>query len=354
MVRQPLSGGRTPKRLLALGDRRGVATHATGVRCAQLVDGLYARPTGWRLETAAEELDVSVRSVERYVRACADFVTDRAGRPRIEIVRQGGRRLVRLAPRVPARESTVFQVAALRLARALLRLAGGTVLEELLDDACERLESVARPEDRERLAGLKPKFYAIPFAEKHYRHLDDAVDRILRGLVEQCRLCIDYGGTGREGRVHVFDPYTLAVYRGGLYLIGRSDRYEKIIYLAVERIRTVELTDEHFEYPTRYSPRRHHRGVFGIIGGDETRVELLLMDPETAALLRARRLDLGERYHPRKDGTTLLTMRARGIDELANWVLGFGPHVQVLRPAALRERVARDLRAAGALYGATP
>src|SRR5262249_10512266 len=37
----------------------------------------------------------------------------------------------------------------------------------------------------------------------------------------------------------------------------------------------------------------------------------------------------GERFHPRKDRTRLLTMRVRGIDELTNWVLGLGPHVQV-------------------------
>jgi predicted DNA-binding transcriptional regulator YafY len=121
----------------------------------------------------------------------------------------------------------------------------------------------------------------------------------------------------------------------------------------VERILSVELGSERFDYPARYSPRRHHRGVFGIIRGEETRVELLLMDRETAALLGARRLNLGERFHPRKDGTTLLTMRVRGIDELANWVLGFGPHVKVLRPAALRERVGSDLRAASGLYEAT-
>ena len=57
--------------------------------------------------------------------------------------------------------------------------------------------------------------------------------------------------------------------------------------------------------------------------------------------------------HPRKEGTTLLTMRARGIDVLANWMLGFEPHVKVLRPAALRERVAWELRVAGELYEAT-
>jgi hypothetical protein len=45
---------------------------------------------------------------------------------------------------------------------------------------------------------------------------------------------------------------------------------------------------------------------------------MLLMDPETAALLRARRLNLAKRFQARNDGTTLLTMRVRGIDELAN------------------------------------
>src|SRR5262249_18513613 len=257
------------------------------------------------------------------------------------------------APRVPARESTVFQVASLRLASALLRFAGGTVLDQLLADACERLESVARPADQPLLAGLKRKFYAIPFAENYYRHPDDTTDPIRRGLNEERRLRLVSPGKGGPGHVHMFDPYTLAVYRGGLYLIGRSDRHAKVIYLAVERIRSVKLEAERFEYPARYSPRRHHRGVFGIIEGEELHVELLLMDPETAALLRARRLNLGERFQSRADGTTLLTMRVRGIDELANWVLGFGPHVQVLRPQALRQRVARDLRVASELYGTT-
>ena len=353
MPRQPLSEARTPKRLLALGDRRGVATHASAVRCAKLVDGLYSRPLGWSVEAAAAELGVSERSVERYVKACADFITDRAGRPRIEIVRQGGRRMIHLVRGAPDRESTVFQVAALRLARALLSFAGGTVLEQLLDDACERLESGARAEDRPRLEALGNKFHAIPFVEKHYRHLEDTVDRILNGLIKQRRLRIEYAGTGGAPRVHTFDPYTLAVYRGGLYLIGRSDRHDEIITLAVERVRSVELSPERFDYPERYSPRRHLQGVFGIMRGEETRVELLLMDPATAALVRARRLNLEERFQKRKDGTTLLTMRARGTEELANWVLGFGPHVKVLRPAALRDRVERDLRAAARLYEAT-
>src|SRR5262249_61080458 len=64
--RQPLSEVRTPKGLQALGVRRGKATHASAVRCAQLVDELYQRPLGWSLEAAASQLGLTVRSGASY------------------------------------------------------------------------------------------------------------------------------------------------------------------------------------------------------------------------------------------------------------------------------------------------
>src|SRR5262249_2459070 len=136
VARQPLSEVRTPKRLQALGVRRGKATHAPAVRCAQRVAGRYRRPRRWSLEGAASQLGLSERSIERYVKACADFITDQSGRPRIEIVRQGGRRILHLAQRAPDRESTLFQVAALRLARALIWLASRPGLVHTLAAAC--------------------------------------------------------------------------------------------------------------------------------------------------------------------------------------------------------------------------
>jgi hypothetical protein len=84
--------------------------------------------------------------------------------------------------------------------------------------------------------------------------------------------------------------------------------------------------------------------------GEETRVELLAMDPATTALLRAHRLNLGERFQKRTNGTTLLTMRVRGIEELANWVLRYGAHVRSCGRRRGGSGWARDLRAASALY----
>ena len=44
-------------------------------------------------------------------------------------------------------------------------------------------------------------------------------------------------------------------------------------------------------------------------------------------------------------------MTVRGTEELKNWILGFGPYMEVLRPPPLRDEVAAAVKAMAALYG---
>jgi predicted DNA-binding transcriptional regulator YafY len=165
---------------------------------------------------------------------------------------------------------------------------------------------------------------------------------------------IDYRGLSGEGHVQEFDPYTLAMRRGGLYLIGHSHLFRKIIYLAVERIRTADKLADRFTYPRTYSPEKYTEGTFGIIDGPETRGELLLLNADTAASLSSRRLHPTQRFTPCGDGPTRLTMTVRGRAELVPWILSLGPYVEVRKPRALREEVRQALAQAGARHNAAP
>ncbi len=210
-------------------------------------------------------------------------------------------------------------------------------------------QSLPAPQ-RARLDEFSRKFFVVPYAMKDYSEHDEQLDVIVQCLVDQRRARIDYAGLLGDGRVHDFDPYTLAMYRGGLYLIGRSHRGDAILKLAVERMRSVEKLPDRFDYPRDYSPEKHTEGVFGIIEGEESKVELLIHNPETEAYLRARRIHPTQEFRRRRDGTTVLTMTVRGTHELKNWVVGFGPYVEVLKPKALREEVAAAVREAAARY----
>ena len=107
----------------------------------------------------------------------------------------------------------------------------------------------------------------MPYAVKDDREHEDTLDRIVRCVIDQHRMRIDHGGVVGEGKVHDFEPYTLAQYRGGLYLIGYSHLYEQIIWLAVERIRTAEKLSERFDYPSTYTPSDTPRACSGSSAG---------------------------------------------------------------------------------------
>lgn len=123
--------------------------------------------------------------------------------------------------------------------------------------------------------------------------------------------------------------------------------------MAVERMRKVELLAgegggfQKFIYPSNFRPDRYTEGAFGIIVEEKpTEVEILIHNAETEAYLRARNIHPTQKFIKRRDVATVLTMTVRGTTELQNWIFGFGPWLEVLKPHALREQVASLLRAA--------
>jgi proteasome accessory factor B len=329
------------------------ATYNTATRLARIVLGLVGRPTGWSFQAIQNELRISERTLLRYLAACRKELTTPDGTPLLEVVRHGERRTLRLADAVRTPGSTAYQALSFYFALSVLQFLDGTILKDGVEDLWQAFHRTLPPAQQTRLANLQKKFFSVPYAMKDYRECDDLLDTIVRALVDQHTLRVTYAGLwrgGDEGTVHDFDPYTLAMYRGGLYLIGRSHSYRKIVYLAVERIRSVDMLPQTFPYPTRYSPEKHTEGTFGIVDGDETDVSLLILTREGADLVQSRRLHPTQQFEELPDGTTVLTMRVRGTAELANWVLSMAPHVKVLTPDELREEVRDRIGQSAALY----
>jgi predicted DNA-binding transcriptional regulator YafY len=322
-------------------------TYPAALRFARLVHELHRRPGGVSLADLRVVLDgISDRAIRRYVAACREL-TDHRGRPVIEPYRIAGRPALRLADHAVALDSAKYDVLAVYFALALLRVLEGTAFRDSAQRLWERLRRALPPLTQTRLGDVDRKFYSIPYAVKDYREHTETVDLIVQCLLEQRRMRIDYGD---PPRTHEFEAYTLAEYRGGLYLIGRSHMGEKIVTLAVERIRRADRLPERFDYPARYSPAKHTEGTFGIIEGEETRVDLRILNDDTLRFLRARRIHPTQQFRRRSDGTWLLSMRVRGTTELANWVLGHTPWIEVIRPRELREHVKERLAKAVALY----
>jgi proteasome accessory factor B len=325
-------------------------TYGAAARLARLLYGLLSRPRGWSFDAIEAELGISERTLLRYLAACRRDLLDAEGRPIIEAFRSGERRMLRLAQTDRMEESAAYQVLFFYFASSVFQFLDGTVIKEGVADLWERFLRSVPSAQRARLTDFQRKFYAVPHAMKDYREFDAQLDAIVFCLANNRSLRVEYASVQGGSKVHDFDPYSLLMYRGGLYVVGRSHLRRQVITLAVERMRQVERLPASFDYPSGYAPQKHTEGIFGIIEGPQASVELLIKDAQTRAYLESRRIHPTQEFRARRDGGAVLSMTVRGTDELKYWILGFGPHIEVLKPASLRAEVAALLRTAAQAY----
>ena len=333
-------------------------TYGAAIRLARIASELFSKPYGWSFGAIEESLEISGRTLARYVSVLRSDLVDSRGSPLVEVVGTGAARKLRLASSMKAQEPSSYQVALLYFSMTVLKFLEGTVLEEGVEGLWEKLYQNLTLTQQTRLSDLQRKFYAVLYAPKDYAAFSDQLDIILRALLDQSRLTVDYAGLTGEGNVHDFDPYSLIAYRGGLYLLGHSHRSNAIIYLAVERIRSIDFIRQEdgrparFIYPRGFDPAVHTQGTFGIVEGPETRVELKIHNEQTVAYVRSRTIHRTQRFTRRRDGTTIMTMEIRGTTELANWIMSMGAWIEVLKPLSLRKDIAERHAAASRMYRA--
>lgn len=247
----------------------------------------------------------------------------------------------------------------LYMAFTALRFLDGVIPRERITRLWREMTKRLSLGDSLSLTSFDDRFCSVPHTPKDYSGCQETLEVVADAVVRQHVLSVGYYGLRGEGKTHRFEPYTLAMYKGGLYMIGKSDQYpDPAITLAVERIDTVRvLTGPDgepltFRRPPRFSPEKHFEGVFGIMGDSpERQVELEIQNPETESRLAERVIHPSQEIVRRRGRKPVLRMRVRGLAELANWVLGYGGYLKVLAPAELRDEVRRRLREASALYG---
>lgn len=333
---------------LDIENRRKVQRWLAGLRFG-VFNGVF-NPYVLRLENrAGEEVPGDVEDVEE-IAATRIF--------RVRLVSAGGEGPPTTMP---------DDLLAVYLAFTALRYLEGIVPHEAVQRVWRDLVRALGPDEGLSIASFEQKFYAFPFAPKRYDGCREILATVVDALVRQHVLDVRYFGLDGTGRDHRLEPWTLAMHKGGLYLVGRSNgQYETT--LSVERIDQVEkVLDEagepvRFRRPKDYSPAKYFEGQFGILGGEETEVELEIQNRETELRLRERLVHPTQEFVEAPAGAlpgdaarkVVLRMRVRGTVELLWWILGQGPYLKVLKPASLRDRVAREAEAIAALYRLEP
>ncbi len=239
--------------------------------------------------------------------------------------------------------------------RKLFTFLEGTSFQTEMDGAVERLEPAIPRLGRDLVRDLDRRFLAVPEHAKSYGgEASEVIDELVTAVLYGHPIEVRYTKPSGLLRLYRLLPYTLAVYRQGLYVLAHDVEADQVKTFAVERIAEIARNrKEPFTIPADWNPQEHLRHAFGITGGTPEPVRVVF-SPEVRTYIRERTWHSSQALSARPDGWLELALHVAITPELISWVLSFGADAKVLEPASLGEQVQAGLRAALAAYEAVP
>ncbi len=298
--------------------------------------------------SAARELGVT----DRTVRADLDGLREQ-GAPVEWDARRGTYRLTDAAAPLPALHVSRADFAAFLVAQHALQALGESATAATLGDVADRLAAL-----------LPARVYVEPQSlVRHLRVLGsgprtDARPAFHAPLLEAAEarqvVLLRYYSASRDATTERrVEPYALAHQAGRWYLAAYCLHAGDWRDFRLDRIETLSPTPDFFD-ARPFSADAYFGAAFGMHRGDAPQPVHLHFSAYQARWIRE------ETWHPTQqivenaDGTLELRMEVEGLPALARWVLSYGPEVEVVAPAALREAVASAARRTAHLYRAAP
>lgn len=143
-----------------------------------------------------------------------------------------------------------------------------------------------------------------------------------------------------EVREWLLEPYFVETTGVGysVYVIGHAvrDGREGVITFKLDRIKSAEVLANNFEIPADFDIDKLLSGSWGIIWGEENEVELKF-SPAVTRRVKEAHWHMSQVITDLPDGGCILKLKVGSLLEITPWIRSWGPDVEVLAPASLRQ-----------------
>lgn len=160
----------------------------------------------------------------------------------------------------------------------------------------------------------------------------------------QVKVRYDSSTDGTQFRAFLH-PYRLTFIKRCWYLVAWSSRHRTSRTFQVSRFLDLKLKDTKFEVPDRFSIASHFGNAWQVERDKEHRAEVRVrFSPAVARDVAEVTWHKTQHTSFNPDGSLDFRVEVDGLNEIANWLFGFGPQAEVLEPAELRQLLAQQSR----------
>ncbi len=313
----------------------------TATRLFNLIAYLQRHPNS-SASQLAEALDVSARTVQRYIVMLEDM-----GVPvYAERGAQGGYSLVR-GYRMPPLMLSPEEAVAVHLGTGLIEYVWGKLFRGAALSAMTKIENVL-PDEQLREIGWARSNLITQGIPRINPSLDmEQLETLYQSVRQGFQVRVLYQGKKRTTPLwRTIEPYALVYSWGQQYCIAHCQLRGAMRSFRVDRIQAMERLEVSFSKPADFDPVQYMDEHFDGQSAYEIR---LFFSAATANVAQDYRC-CWESFEERPDGSVVAGFRASDLDTATRRVMCFLPDARILGPAELKQRIATASRAIAEQY----
>ena len=241
---------------------------------------------------------------------------------------------------------TLAELSALYFSRTLVECLAATPFRQDVASAFDKLSTALTPAMRQFLDKLPLVIQAkgtSPLSAKagSGKAEREHIARLLDATLNHRRATMKYFSlsSSRE-KEYVIEPYRVVFAQGALYLVAAVPEYGQSRTFALDRIKSLSVTEDRFE-PVEPEEEAFAHSL-GVHQGVPQRIEIEF-EPRIARYIQERVWHASQEVLEQPDGRIRVTMNVSNDFALRSWILGFGPLARVIAPEELAAQIRDEI-----------
>jgi hypothetical protein len=183
--------------------------------------------------------------------------------------------------------------------------------------------------------GYRISLERIPSSEPH-------LPTIIQALRENKVISFDYQSFDSEtAKQHIIMPFALKLFRQRWYIVGRPFDKDKILIFATDRINTLKLEDQTFQYPKDFDINGYYHDSYGIIMEDGLACEHIVIKVANSQVKYLRSLPL---HHSQQETAitpeySIFEYDLKPTYDFEQEIMAHLDDFEVLKPLSLRTKI---------------
>ena len=244
------------------------------------------------------------------------------------------------------------ELMALYFSRGMLKTLKETIFYDALESLFQKVKTTLPPEYLKYLSQFEESLEVGLKPYKNYSGHGEIISSVNRAVVRREYIDIAYYTMNRKKMTRrTVAPYKIWFFDGTFYILAFCRLRDGIRLFALDRIKSLKATADHFEPPDDFDVDSLLQSSFGTFLGDPAEV-VIRFSADIAGYIEEKVWHASQEIEKQDDGSILFKLKVAGIEEIKFWVMTWGAKAQVLEPLSLRDAVKKEIEKMRDVYSA--